>query len=485
MIMKAIKYLLMSALLIGFSTGAVAQDGTKADVEAVKNLIKSNPADLVKQVNAYYKKNKKNAENLVAFGRAFFEAKDTANAAVYARYALAASKNAYAPAYVLLGDIAAMGDDGGAAALNYEQAIYADPKNPEPYFKYATVYRKIDAEGAVAKLEELRQQRPDYPVDALIGHLNYLSMRYGPAIQAFARVPLADLQRRDYVEYAFSGYLAKQYNKAVEVCEAGLKKEPVNATLNRLAMFCNTEVKNYDAALKYADVLFNKVDKDSVNISEMDHLYFAKALIGAERYDDAIAELQKGLQIEAQEASAHSDLFKTLSDAYKAKNDFTSAIDNYRKYLETSKDAEATEWAGLGMLYMQYARASEGEERAEIYKLADKAFAELIEKFPEAEEYGLQQRGYANANADPDMSLGLAKPHFERLIELILAHDELTAVDNNRLLDGYRYLMGYYYKQKDNENALLYAKKQLELKPDDEDLQKVVESLENSVNRGK
>ena len=482
--MKAIKYLLMSALLMGVSTAAMAQDGTKADVEAVKSLIKSKPADLDKQLKDFYKKNKKNAENLVAFGRAFFEAKDTANAAVYARYALAATKNSCAPAYVLLGDIAAYGDDGGAAALNYEQAIYADPKNPEAYYKYATVYRKIDAEGAVAKLEELRQQRPDYPVDALIGHLNYLSMRYGPAIQAFGRVPLADLQRRDYVEYAFSGYLAKQYTKAIEICEAGLKKEPVNATLNRLAMFCNTETKNYDAALRYADVLFNKVDKDSVNISEMDHLYFAKALIGAERIDDAIAELQKGLKIETEEASAHAELYNTLSDAYKAKKEYTSAIDNYRKYLETAKEADATEWAGLGMLYMQYARNVENEvERADIYKLADKAFAELIEKFPEAEEYGLQQRGYANANADPKMTEGLAKPHFERLIELIQAHEEKTAVDNNRLLDCYRYLMSYYYQQKDNEKALEYAQKQLELKPDDADLLKVVESLTKSINR--
>jgi len=482
--MKAIKYFLMGALLMGFSTGAVAQDGTKADVEAVKNLIKSKPADFDKQMKAFYKKNKKNAENLVAFGRAFYEVKDTANAAEYARYALSASKNKCAPAYVLLGDICALGDDGGAAAQNYEQAIYADPKEPEAYYKYATVYRKIDPEGAVAKLEDLRQQRPDYPVDALIGHVNYLSMRYGPAIQAFERVPLTDLQRRDYVEYAFSGFLAKQYNKAVEICEAGLKKEPVNATLNRLAMFCNTEVKNYDAAIKYADVLFNKVDKDSVNISEMDHLYYGRALMGAERYDDAIAELQKGLKIEAEDASAHAELYNTLSDAYKAKKEFPDAIENYRKYLELAKEADATEWAGLGTLYMQYARVVEDEaERASIYQLADKAFAELIEKFPDAEEYGLQQRGYANANADPKMTEGLAKPHFERLIELILAHEERTDIDNNRLLDGYRYLMGYYYQQKDNEKALEYANKQLELKPDDEDLKKVVESLTKSLNR--
>ena len=145
--MKAIKYLFMGALLMGFSTGAVAQDGTAADVAAVKNLIKSNPADLAKQMKAFYSKNKKNAENLVAFGRAFFEAKDTTNARVAANNALSATKRQCSPAYELLGDIAALSEDGGGAAAMYEQAIYIDKTNPEPYRKYALVYQALNLAG--------------------------------------------------------------------------------------------------------------------------------------------------------------------------------------------------------------------------------------------------------------------------------------------------------------------------------------------------
>ena len=66
--MKAIKYLFTAALLTGFSSAAMAQDGTKADIDAVKKIISSKPADLDKQMKPYYKENKKNAENLVAFG---------------------------------------------------------------------------------------------------------------------------------------------------------------------------------------------------------------------------------------------------------------------------------------------------------------------------------------------------------------------------------------------------------------------------------
>ncbi len=110
------KYLFVAALTLGFSATVMAQDGSKADVDAVKKIISSKPADLDKQMKPYNKANKKNAENLVAFGRAFYEAKDTANAKVYANNALQASKNKCAPAYILLGDICALADDGGGAA---------------------------------------------------------------------------------------------------------------------------------------------------------------------------------------------------------------------------------------------------------------------------------------------------------------------------------------------------------------------------------
>ena len=71
MSMKTFKYFVLGVVLAGFSTTAMAQDGTKADVDAVKKIISSKPADLDDQMKAFFKKNKKNAENLVAFGRAF------------------------------------------------------------------------------------------------------------------------------------------------------------------------------------------------------------------------------------------------------------------------------------------------------------------------------------------------------------------------------------------------------------------------------
>jgi hypothetical protein len=64
----------------------------------------------------------------------------------------------------------------------------------------------------------------------------------------------------------------------------------------------------------------------------------------------------------------------------------------------------------------------------------------------------------------------------------IHARPEHDATDNTRLEKAYRYLMFYYYSiAKDNQTALDYANKILEIKPGDEGIQKVVESLSKSI----
>jgi tetratricopeptide (TPR) repeat protein len=475
--MKAIKYLFLGALLIGSGTSVMAQDGTKADVDAMKSLVKNKPADFDKQVKNYIKANKKNAENLVAIGRVLYEADDTLNARAFAEQALTATKRGCAPAYILLGDIQAKADDGGAAAQNYEQAILVDPKDPAPYRRYATVYRKISPEGAVQKLEELRQARPDYPVDALIGHINYISLRYGKANEAFARVPLADLSRMDYIEYAMSNYHGRQYDKALEIVKAGLAKEELNATLNRIAMMCSNELKQYPEALKYAETLFNKVDKDSVTLSDIDFQNYGKALDGTEQYEAAIAKYKEALALPEVEATMKSDLYKSISDSYKDLKNFPEAINFYKQFLETKAESDATDHAGLALLTASYARTLEGEDKIAMLKQADDAYSELVNKFADAEEYALWQRGRLNAQMDADMSQALANPHFIRLAELINAHETIDDTDKARLFDAYAYLMRYHLKQKDNKAAYEYALKLQELQPDDPDVQSAVEAL--------
>ena len=472
--MKTIKYVLVGAVLAGFSSSAMAQDGTKADQDAVKKIISSKPADLEDAMKPFYKKNKKNAENLVAFGRAFYEAKDTANAAVYADYALKADKK-YAPAYILKGDLRALAEDGGGAASLYDQAIYFDPKNPDGYRKYASVYRKISPQGAVAKLNDLRAQVPDYPVDAIIGHINYISNNFDEAIAAYDKVPQNQLEKMDIIESAFSAYLTQKYDKGIQMAEFGLQKEPRNSTLNRLAMFCNTEKGNFDKALDYADRLFNK--SDSANISYMDYVYYGNALNGLKRHDEAIEQYKKALEQEFDNADKKAGVVKTLSDAYKGKNDYDNAIKYYQQFLHDVSKASASDHAGLGRLYAQHANALEDQAaKMEKLRLADEVYAGLLTKYQDVEDYVAFQRARIGMQMDPESKQELAKPHYEKLVELLGTKADRDNTDKVRLVEAYRYLISYYLINKDDkETAKQFATKLQEVDPENETAKQVLE----------
>ena len=475
--MKAIKYLFIAALTAGYSASATAQNGTEADVQAVKDIISKKPADLDKQMKPFYKANKKNPTNLVAFGRAFYEVKDTANAKTYAHHALTASKNQCAPAYILLGDIEAYGDNGGGAAAQYEQAIYAAPTEPEAYYKYANVYRKISPRGAVSKLEELRSQRPDVPVDALIGRIYYMSNDFDAALRAYNKADKSLMEDRDLSDYAMTAFFKQKYDVALDVAKFGLSKNPRHAAFNRLAFFNSTELKKWDDALMYADALFNK--SDSAKFSYYDYTYYGNALSGAGQHDKAVEMYQKALQQEDMDNKAkRAGVIKQLSDAYKAQEDFPNAIKNYEEYLNTVEKASANDIAALAQLHLQHAnKKTTPEEQAECFILADKTYQDLENKFEDAAEYATFMRARVNGYMDPDQKKGLAKPYYEKLDQLIGGKDNKDATDKARLTESYRYLISYYFVIQDNKDtAKQYAQKLLEIDPENEIAKQVMES---------
>ena len=464
--MKMKKYLFIGIALMGFSAIATAQDGTKADIDAVRKIISSKPADMDKQLNNYLKKNKKNAEILVGIAQAFYEVKDTARARNFADNALKADKK-YAPAYVMLGDIAALSEDGGGAAGFYDQAIYFDPKNPDAYRKYASVYRKISPSGAIAKLNDLRAQLPDYPVDAIIGHIQYISNNFDEAIEAYDKVPAGKLEKMDIIESAFSAYLTQKYDKGIQMAELGLQKEPRNSTLNRLALFCNTEKGNFDKALDYADKLFNK--SDSANISYMDYVYYGNALNGLKRHDEAINMFKKALDQEFDNKDKRAGVIQTLANAYKGIEDYPNAIKFYEQYLNEVTKASAADYHSFAQLHVQHANTLDGDAKNETFKKADDIYGNMQTKYADIDDFIAFQRARIGMYMDPESKLELAKPHYEKLVELIEAKAEKEKTDVTRLIEGYRYLINYYLNIKDDTaTAKTYAQKLQNIDPENE-----------------
>ena len=459
------KYLLIGALMLGFGTQVKAQEptGTKADVDAVKKIISSKPADLDKQMKPFYKANRKNAENLYAFGRAFYEAQDTANAHVYANYALEASKNKFAPAYVLLGDIAALGDDGGAAASQYDQAIYYDKKLVEAYRKYAMVYRKIDPAGAAAKLDELKANCPEVSVDAIKGHIFMVGGDEKAAYNEFKKVPIGQLDKDYLNEFARVSYFQGHYEDALAACQEGLKDKPRNATFTRLAMFSNYELKNYEAAKDYIYKYFNETD--SAKFSEYDHYYSALIYDALGEKQNAYAEYDKALAL-VQEGSMIKrwTILKTLSDAYLKDKDFEKAIKYYQEFTTSKPGLNFDDEESLATIYSKYAK-EDASKKEELTNKAANIYGELATKYPNQVAYATYMRANLRNSLDNNMEKSLAKPDYQKLVDILGAKADRTKGENTMLKTAYHYLMFNAYINKDVAGAKAYADKILAIDP--------------------
>jgi tetratricopeptide repeat family protein len=460
--MKTIKCLLIGVLATAMSTPSMAQDN-KTTIDAISKVIKANPEAAKDQVKDVYKKNKKNAEVLVGIGRAYFEAKDTANAKTYANYAIKANKN-YGAGYILLGDIEVVKDDGGAAAGWYQQAIYFDPKNPDGYFKYANIYRGRSPEEAVSKLNELRAQRPDIAVDALAARILYSSNRLEQSLDYYDKVTdKSKLEDLDITNYATEAWMLQKREKSLEMARYGLSKNARKAAWNRLVFYNLTDMGQTEEALKYADALFNA--SDSAKISGFDYTYYGTALKNAKQYDKAIEMLKKALAENKDNADLLNSNKKSLSDAYLAMEDFDNATLYYEEYLKNVQKTTASDMAGLATIYTNMATKLTGDQKIDALKKADAVYAQLGEKFPENIDFANFMRARVNSNLDPETKEGLAKPFYEAIVNSLASKSDRDRADNARLSEAYRYL-GYYYLLKDDKaTADGYWNKVLEIDP--------------------
>ena len=457
--MKAIKYLLAGALMAVTSTPVMAQD-VQSQVDAIAKVIKenkSNPEAVEDQVKDFVKENKKNAIALAGLGRAYLDIKDTVNAKKYAKMAVDRGEKD-AEGYILLGDIEALGNDGGAAATWYQQATLMDPQDPQGYIKYASVYRKRSPELSVQMLEKLRAVDPSYPVDAEAGHFFYGANKLDKAVEHYGKVDLNQLKDNYLTEYATAELLLANSKKSLEVALFGVNKNPRSAAMNRITFYNYTDLKDYKNALKYADALFNK--SDSAKISARDYQYYAYAFMGDSAYDQAIEQFKKALEMNAE----LNDVRKQLSDAYIAKKDFTNGLAFYDEYLSKVEKPSVPDLDGLAQLYMQQASSIDSmtTDKINAFKKADEVYGRIASESPSNKLYATLMRARINSQLDPESTQGLAKPYYEEYVQLAQTEN----ADNPKLLiEPYMYLGYYYIVKEDNATAKSYYEKILAIDP--------------------
>lgn len=468
--MKTIKYVLAGVLVLSTALPVKAQN-VKAQVDAITKVVVDAKGDVKATKDAvkeFTKVFKKDPQALAGLGRAFFDGGNEAEALKYADMAIKANKNS-AFGYLLKGDMAAVKDQAGEAAMWYQTATQLDPKNPLGYIKYARVYQKVDAAGAEEMLRKLTSIDPNYPVDAEIAHMYYANNKFAKAFENYQKVNKAKLEADKLTEYANSAYFLGKSAESLEAAEYGARKFPRIAGLNRLSFYNLTDLKRYDQALEFADRLFNK--SDSAKFIALDYLYFGHALKGGGRFAEAIENFKKSYELD----NTKSDVLKHISDSYLESKDHNKAVEFYQKYLNTQEKKKASDYEAIAHIYMDLAENETTPAAKEVaLQKADQAYADLATAIPTNESYAAFRRASIHHMLNSDIKKGAAKPFYERCAQILEAKADKDNAENAQLAVCYNYLTVYYIQNDQVSKAKEYAAKLQAIQPDNETAKQVL-----------
>jgi len=452
--------------------GTVCGNSYVKELESLRNSIEHDSVHALHYAESLLKKDKKNPDLAAAIGKLFLRVGRISDAEHF--YDKGYHMYRISPSIInLAGDIAYAKNDFKTAEYYYSRAMYFDKRAPEGYFKYARLYSGKDVEKAVQKLKILRWYYNPVRVDLKIADIYHENSKYAQAAEVYATLPMDSMAKDELTNYALSYYFQQKFDSALAVTEKAIERFPRHPAFNRMLLYNNTELKNYDTALTAADKLFHHSDHPTFQY--LDYIYYGYALNGKGNYDLAIQQFVKVLELNEN----RNDALKAISEAYEKIDDYSNAITYYQQYLEKIDEADRTAFKvyHLGKLY--YAKGTDKKngkelnaEKEEALHQADICFQKVEQMRPDS-YLGTYWRARTHVALDPETEKGLAKPYYLKVINLLGSNGESTA----QLMESYKYLAYYYYRKHDKDSCLIYVDKIMEIDPMDNYAQRLSSAL--------
>lgn len=458
--MKAMKYLVVG-ILMGISVPAMAQEIEFSKALApVAQAMKDNPAAAEKMAKDFLKVYKKDPDAVLALGSAYLTVKNFTKADEMAELVLARSKKdlkAQAEAYILKGDIEAVKDEngnGGGAASNYATAMSLDPKNPTGYMRYASVYRKINPKLVEETYAKLRQEIPNFPIDAEAGHSFFSGNKFDKAFENYAKCNINQLDEGKLVEYLVSAVQLNKYAEALKIANFGGNKFSKNATFAQLGLWSAVETESFAEAEKIAlRYLGLEGDKNAT-----DYTYYGKALMGQDKFTEALEKFNKALEVNAE---ATEPLAK-ISETYTKMGQEDKALEYSEKYLAKNKNANIIDYANFAQIFVN--KAEKGDA-ANNYAKALSIYDQMVQKFP---DYATWTNGIAAGIADKAGKEDLGAAYNQKIVDELGNKSDLNENQKGYLMQALKKLGYYYWGEKNNLDAAKpYYEKLIQLDPND------------------
>lgn len=389
------------------------------------------------------------------------------------------SKNTEPAVYMLQGDMAAK-EDPGVAAGQYEMAIEQDKAkgnvNREAYVKYAHVYDVHNRPLVIEKLEELNELEPTSGLaQRELAEQYYSNQQFDKAWKSYEKyVQNPNHFRIDEQRYAGLLFSAKQYDESIKWANNVLKQDANNPYMYRLLMLNYNALENDSLATVYGDRLFAT---PNVDLGINDYVVYGNALIGMNRGADAVAVFEKGIAAFPDEDRA-KNMIPMLSKAYRAAGDNDKAIATQMAYLDSGA-ASHQDYFTMYSNYLDKARKAEkgSAEATENFNNALKYLNMAIEKVPN-HYYYYYQKGILSYMMNDNKVDAEAAEALETMLDKLAASSQAVQDGAKDFLPSAYTLLTLYYSKIDKDKAIEYARKGLEIAPENGTLQSTLAELE-------
>ena len=159
-------------------------------------------------------------------------------------------------------------------------------------------------------------------------------------------------------------------------------------------------------------------------------------------------------------------ILKSVSDSYLKEKEFENALKYYDQYLACKPDVNSDDMEGVAKIYSKYADEDEANKPKHIAK-AIEAYRAMAEKFPIQSTYAAYQCATMNNKLDKNGEKGLAKPDYQKVVELLEAKADRSKGEDTMLKYSYHYLMSNAFLfTKNKPLAKEFANKILAIDPD-------------------
>ncbi|WP_310391519.1 tetratricopeptide repeat protein [Hymenobacter sp.] len=406
-------------------------------------LVKGQVAPAEVQFDAAAKATKnKDGKLLTMIAQAYGEtdSKNTGKAQTYLTAAQTAYKKDDPALMVARGDVFLHSDQGGGEAMtSFDRAIVSNPSYAQAYYKKGQLsVRSRNFNAARESLSKAIELDPSYaPAYRELADMYYYAGQYDLALSTFQKyIELAEKSPATDAQYASFLYLTKKYPEALAEVNKVLVTDPTNLTMNRLKPYLLYETGDFAGAATAMNAYMKMVQPDKI-IAE-DIAYNAKIMSKTGKGDEAVALIT---QIIKKDPTKACDLQNDLASIYANQKNYKGAVSVY-KYKLTSCKGDLTDQFRL-------ATALTGDKQ---YTRADSVYNIIVTAKPTYAP-GYMARAKVNSALDPEAKQGLAKPHWEKYIELSKAEGADPTKFKEGLVEAYGYLGVYNFQKGDKAAA--------------------------------